>query len=154
MAISSLRSVALAGLLAVLLMTPATAIAGRDKEPEKDKPEKPRISLRADPGVGFTPVMAVLTGELTGIDPSDANFCHPAVTWIRLDPGDSEETASTLRQDPVCRHGEEETVVKTYFTRRFTLRRPGSYLFRLVLEGKDGTTLHSEYARVRVMRVQ
>lgn len=155
MPISPLRTAPLAGLLAVLLLLPAPGgAAGRDKRPDKDAPDKPRLTLRADPAVGFTPVMVVLSAGLTGVDPSDSNFCHPAVTWIRIDPGDSEETASKLRQDPVCRHGEEDALAQTYFTRQFTLGRPGPYLFRLVIEGKDGRTVRSDYARVRVMRVQ
>ena len=148
------RTIPLVGLLAAALLIPATLIAGRNKEPEQDEPGKPRVTLRVDPSVGFTPVVATLTGELQGVDPFDPNFCHPAVTWIKLDPGDSDETASTLRRDPVCRHGEEETLAKVYFTRQFSLRQPGSYLFRLVIEGKDGRLVSSDYARVRVIRVQ
>lgn len=144
-----------AGLLALLILVlPAALTAGKKKEPDPDEPRKPRINLRVDPSVGFTPVVATLTGELSGIDPHDPNFCHPAVTWVRLDPGDSEETASKLRQDPVCRHGKEQTEAQTYFTRQFSLQKPGAYLFRLEVEGKDGTTVRSDYARVRVMRVQ
>ncbi len=150
----SLRTAPLAGSLALLLLLPASTAVGGSKTPDKDEPEKPRLTLRADPSFGFTPVMAMLTGELTGVDQSDPNFCHPAVTWFRLDPGDSEETASKLRHDPVCRHAEDESIAKTYFTKRFTLSRPGSYLFRLVIEGKNGRTMRSDYARVRVMRVR
>ncbi len=149
-----LRTAPLAGLLALLLLIPASTAAGRDKTPDKDKPEKPRLTLRVNPAFGFTPVMAVLTGELTGVDPFDPNFCHPAVTWIRVDPGESEESASTLRHDPVCRHAEDESIATTYFTKRFTLSKPGPYLFRLVIEAKDGRTVRSDYARVRVMRVR
>ena len=45
------------------------------------------LRLVSDQSVGFAPVTAVLTGQLTGVDPGDANFCHAAVTWIRIDPG-------------------------------------------------------------------
>jgi len=151
---SPCRTASLAGLLALALLVPATPATAKNKEGDQDKRVKPGIKLRADPSVGFTPVVATLTGELTGVDPLDPNFCHPAITWVRLDPGDSEETASKLRQDPVCRHAEEETLAKTYFTRQFSLERPGPYLFRLVIEGKDGTIVRSDYASVRVMRVQ
>lgn len=140
--------------LSLLLLLPTASIAGNSKEAEKDQPGKPRLKLRVDPSVGFTPLEATLTGELRGVDPHDPNFCHPAVTWVRIDPGGSDETASTMRQDPVCRHGKEETLAKVYFTRQFGLHRPGAYLFRLLIEGKDGTVVTSDYARVRVMRVQ
>lgn len=148
------RSTAFAGLLVFLLLLTAAHGAAKGSKEDKDAPAKPGIDLRADPSVGFTPVVATLTGELTGVDPLDGNFCHPAVVWVRIDPGGSEETASRLRQDPVCRHGEEETQAKVYFTRQFSLERPGAYLFRLVIEGKDGTVVRSDYAGVRVLRVQ
>ncbi|HET6278837.1 MAG TPA: hypothetical protein VFG08_08645 [Candidatus Polarisedimenticolia bacterium] len=151
---SPCRTASLAGLLILVLHVPAAPTAAREKQGDQDEPVKLGVKLRADPSVGFTPVVATLTGELTGVDPLDPNFCHPAVTWVRLDPGDSEETASKLRQDPVCRHAEEETLAQTYFTRQFSLERPGPYLFRLVIEGKDGTMVRSDYASVRVMRVQ
>jgi hypothetical protein len=108
----------------------------------------------SNPAFGFTPATIALTGRLTGIDPADANFCHAAVTWIRIGPGHSEESASKIAVDPVCRHPEEETHVTTSFTKRFTLVRPGSHLFRLMVEGKDGTRIRSGYTKVRVLRVR
>jgi hypothetical protein len=36
----------------------------------------------------------------------------------------------------------------------FTLSRPGPYLFRVFIEGRDGRRITSGYAKVRVLRVQ
>jgi hypothetical protein len=143
--------IALPGLL---LLVAAPASHARDAVPDGSEARKPTIVLRADPTVGFTPVVAVLTGELRGVDRYDPDFCHPAVTWIRIDPGESEETATRTRQDPVCRHAEEQAMATVFFTKQFSLHRPGSYLFRLVIEGKRGRTVRSDLANVRVMRVQ
>ncbi len=154
MLIRASRPVLILTLAMLFLQTAAATPGGRDKGTGEKEPRKPKIKLRVDPSYGFTPVTAVLTGELRGVDPADPNFCHAAITWIRIDPGRSAETGSTLRQNPVCRHAEEETRVKTFFTKTFTLARPGYYLFRLRIEGKNGKRIESGYARVRVLRVQ
>jgi hypothetical protein len=145
-------SMALA-LILVAAIAPA-AEAGRKTKSRSEDQDKPRLRLIADPGVGFTPVTVVLTGQLTGVRRDDPNFCHAAVTWISIPPGHSEETASSVREDPVCRHPEEQTRVNTSFTKSFELYRPGSHLFRLIVEGKDHTRVVSGYTRVEVLRVQ
>jgi hypothetical protein len=125
------------------------------KPPRKDGGEdKPRLRLVADPAVGFTPVTAIFTGQLTGVGPRDPNFCHAAVTWIRIDPGQSEEAAFQIREDPACLHAPEEARAVTSFTKTFVLYRPGSYLVKLVVEGRDGTRVQSAYSKVEVLRVQ
>ncbi|MGH9748367.1 MAG: hypothetical protein ACRD6R_00385 [Candidatus Polarisedimenticolia bacterium] len=115
--------------------------------------EKPRLTLRADPTVGFTPVTTVLTGHLTGIDLKDPNFCHPAVTWLRIDPGQTENEGFRVREDPACVHPEGSSSVETSFSKTYALSRPGAYLFRLIVEGKDGTRVISGHAKVQVLRV-
>ncbi|MFQ5876948.1 MAG: hypothetical protein ACE5JH_04555 [Acidobacteriota bacterium] len=119
-----------------------------------EKKEKPRLKLSVEPAVGFTPVTALLTAHLSGVDPRDPNFCHAAVTWIRIDPGRTAEHASRIRRDPVCLHAEEDSRVPMFYTKTFTLRQPGSHLFKARIEGKDGKAIESGYARVRVLRVQ
>jgi hypothetical protein len=116
--------------------------------------EKPRLTLRADPAVGFTPVTTILTGHLTGIDLQDPNFCHPAVTWLRIDPGQTENEGFRVREDPACVHPDGTSTVETSFTKSYVLSRPGAYLFRLIVEGKDGTRVTSGHAKVQVLRVQ
>ncbi|OLD64735.1 MAG: hypothetical protein AUI47_04520 [Acidobacteria bacterium 13_1_40CM_2_68_5] len=115
--------------------------------------EKPRISLTADPAFGFTPVSVILTGHLTGVDLHDRNFCHAAVIWVRIDPGQTERDGFRIREDPACVHPPEEISVPSSFTKTFDLYRPGSYLIRLEVEGKDGTRVVSAYTRVEVLRV-
>lgn len=125
-----------------------------DDEGKKEKRGKPKLVLKVDPAVGFTPVIAFLTGDLTGVDPHDQNFCHASVTWLRIDPGRGEDEALRMRQDPVCLHAEEDSRVAMSHTKIFTLYRPGSYLFRLMIEGKDGKRVDSGYTQVRVLSVR
>lgn len=115
---------------------------------------KPKMALTADPAFGFTPVTVVLTGHLTGVDLHDRNFCHAAISWVRIDPGQTERDGFRIREDPACAHPDEEISVSTTFTKTFVLYRPGSYLVRLEVEGKDGTRVVSSFARVEVLRVQ
>lgn len=126
-------------------------------KPEKKKgpgKDKPKLVLSADPAVGFTPVTTILTGHLTGVDMRDPNFCHAAVTWVRIDPGQTEDSGFRIREDPACLHAPEEVSVETSFTRTFFLSRPGAYLVRLIVEGRDGTRVHSGFAKIQVLRVQ
>jgi len=131
---------------------PGKAVASKDK-PAAGK-DKPRLSLVADPAFGFTPVTVTLTGHLTGVDLKDRNFCHAAVTWVRIDPGQSERDSFKVREDPACVHPDEEISVADTFTKTFELYRPGSYLVRLEIQAKDGTRVVSSYTRVEVLRVQ
>lgn len=127
------------------------AAAGRDAAKDGGKP---KLRLVAEPAVGFTPVTTVLTGHLSGVAPRDPGFCHPAVTWIRIDPRMREENASRYHEDAACRHPPEESLAVTSFTRTLALEEPGSYLFKITLETADGRRVESAYTRVEVLRVQ
>jgi hypothetical protein len=157
MRVTSRRSLvaALGCLLLAIQATGAPDLA--EAKPEKEKKErdrKPRLSLSVDTAVGFTPVTATLTANLTGVEPQDANFCHPSVTWIRIDPGQTEDAGLRITEDAVCRHAPEESSATTSFLKTFVLYQPGSYLVRLVVQGKDGTRVESAYTRIQVLRVQ
>jgi hypothetical protein len=141
--------------LATGMALPAAAASRKDK-PARDKEDKdkPKLSLTADPAFGFTPITVTLTGHLTGVDLHDRNFCHAAVTWVRIDPGQTERDSFKVREDPACVHPDEEISVADSFTKTFELYRPGSYLIRLEIQAKDGTRVVSVYTRVEVLRVQ
>ena len=144
-------------LLAGAAASPAIGAARKPKPPagKSDEGEgKPKLALAADPAFGFTPVTVMVTGALSGVDQHDRNFCHAAVTWVRIDPGQTERDAFRTREDPACVHPDEEISVSTSFTKTFVLYRPGSYLIRLEVEGKDGTRVTSAFTKVEVLRVQ
>lgn len=141
-------------LLALLLaITPAGAGRQKDKEQPAGE-EKPKILLKPDPAVGFTPLTVVVSGLVSGLRRTDPNFCHAAVTWSLVWPGQREEDAQKVREDPSCLHGEDEVSVDLAYSKVFDLVRPGSYLVRLEIEGKDGTRIRSALARIQVLRVQ
>src|SRR5262245_14839737 len=140
--------------LAVAAVLSAAAAGHKEKKggAEEDK-RKPKLALRADPSFGFPPVNVTLTGHLTGVDLHDRNFCHASVTWVRVDPGQSERDSFKVREDPACLHPDEETSVTNTFSRTFELYTPGSYLIRLEIQAKDGTRVVSAYSRVEVLRL-
>ncbi len=148
------RSTWIAILTLALLATPAVSSSSHQKNREAEDRGHLRLRLTADPAVGFTPVTTILTAHLTGVAPTDPNFCHPAVTWVRINPGQTEDNASRYHEDPACRHPESESVATTTFTKTFDLYQPGSHLFKLVVEGKDHQRAESGYVRVEVIRVQ
>lgn len=144
----------LLGLALAGLPVPAVMARARKPTPPKEEVRKPKLRLLVAPAVGYAPVEAILTGELTGVDPRDANFCHAAITWIRIDPGQSEQEGLRVREAPACLHPKEEISVPTSFTRSYTLYHRGSYLFRLFVEGKDGTRIDSGFVKVTVLSIE
>lgn len=143
----------LAGLSALVLLDPAPGLARpRKSNAGEEEKGRPRLRLSVDRAVGFAPIKVVLTGELVGVDPQDANFCHAAVTWTRVDPGQTLEEGTRVRESAACLHPKEQIFVPTSFTKEYTLYAPGSYLFRLAVEGKDGKRLTSGYAKVEALR--
>jgi hypothetical protein len=156
-----LRSFRLLAVVIVLATLQGPALPGgaspalaSGKKSGGEASDKPRLKLVAEPSVGFTPVTTILTGTLFGVAPDDANFCHPATTWIRINPGQTEDTATRLHEDPACRHPESEAAATTSFVKSFDLEQPGAYLFRLIVEGKDHRRAESATVQVMVLRVQ
>jgi hypothetical protein len=94
-----------------------------------------------------------LVATLTGVESSDPNFCHAAVTWVRVDPASTPEKETRLTEAPRCLHDENELHVSTTFSKTFEISFPGSYLYRISVTGKDGKEIRSNYLTVRVLRV-
>jgi hypothetical protein len=143
---------------AILLGALAVGLAGgplgaAHKEPRQEGRKNPKIVLSATPAFGFPPLSVQLVATLSGVGDRDPNFCHAVVTWIRVDPGSAPETGTKLSEAPRCVHDEEEVAVVTSFSKTFDLYSPGAYLYRLIVEGKDGTQVRSNFVKVQVMRV-
>jgi len=149
------------GLLSLFLgfVTPGLLLAGAQKsraEMTPSQPESrktPKLSLTATPAFGFTPLAVQLMATLSGVTSRDANYCHAGVTWVRIDPGSSPETGAKMSERPRCVHSEDKIFVATTFSKSFDLISPGSYLYRVIVEAKDGTQIKSNFVKVRVLRV-
>jgi|GEM_PF-1942585 len=118
-----------------------------------DGARQPKLNLTATPAFGFAPLTVQLVATLTGIDPKDPNFCHAAVTWVRVDPGASPEKETRVTEAPRCVHDEDEPSVATTFSKSFDLYQAGSYLYRVSVFGKNGKEIRSNYMTIKVLRV-
>ena len=138
----------------LLLVVSSTIAFASGKSPESGEGKKgKKVILTASPMFGYAPLTVQLVATLTGVDPQDRNFCHAGITWIRVDPGASPENETRVSETPRCVHGEEEIRVATTYSKSFDLEFPGSYLYRVVIAGKDGSQIHSNFVTIRVIRV-
>lgn len=78
--------------------------------------EKPKLALKANPPMAFSPARIVVTGELTGIANDNQDFYCPAVEWEWGDGTKSEESADC---EPY-QAGKSE--IKRHFTTDHTYR--------------------------------
>lgn len=131
---------------------PEFAEAKKAPPPKEDHPS-PKLLLNGSPVYGFAPMNVQLVATLTGVESSDPNFCHAAVTWVRVDPASTPEKETRLTEAPRCLHDENELHVSTTFSKTFEISFPGSYLYRISVTGKDGKEIRSNYLTVRVLRV-
>ncbi len=150
---AALRSCMAGTALLILLLPGPAALAGRKDDSDSESRKSPKIVLSASPAFGFSPLTVQIVGTLTGVDRRDPNFCHAETTWIRVEPGTSPEKGSRLTESPRCLHGKGEVHVATTYSKTFDLYRPGPYLYQLLVTGKDGTEVRSNFVKVQVMRV-
>jgi hypothetical protein len=79
-------------------------------------PDKPKLALKANPAMAFSPARIVFTGELTGIANDNQEFYCPSVEWEWGDGTKSEESADC---EPY-QAGKSE--IKRHFTTDHTYR--------------------------------
>ena len=144
----------MAGTVLLLLLLLGLPIrAGSRDDPGSEPRKNPKIVLSASPAFGFSPLTVQIVGTLTGVDSRDPNFCHAETTWVRVDPGSNPEKSSRLTEAPRCLHKKDEVSVATTFSKTFDLYAPGPYLYQLLVTGKDGTQIRSNFVKIQVMRI-
>jgi len=126
----------------------ATPRARRDKEKEPAPPDGPAVHLMVAPRHGFRPLTVTLTGTLTGVEPSDPEFCHAGIEW---EARSASGLVTTSRNDPKCLHPPEQTAVQFSFTKVLTLNEAGTYVYRFILHKRDGDRIISNTQEVRVL---
>ena len=78
--------------------------------------EKPKLALKANPPMAFSPARIVVTGDLTGVADDNQDFYCPAVEWEWGDGTKSEDSADC---EPY-QAGKSE--IKRHFTTDHTYR--------------------------------
>jgi hypothetical protein len=120
---------------AVLLLVLAASLSAQknSKDTKAPEPQRPKLSLRAQPAIAITPARVVLTAELTGgADDFEEYYC-PTVRW---EWGDLSSSESALDCPP---YEEGKTQIKRRFTTEHRFEHAGSYkvFFRLKHGSKE-----------------
>ena len=124
------RTTAIGALAAIVC---ATLLAGPlAASPQgKDDKKKPKITVRASPQAGFSPLRIVLTAELKGGDSDHPDFYCPTIEWVW---GDDTRAQTTGDCDPY-------EAGKSEIRRRYTTSRifniSGEYRVEFRLKQKD-----------------
>jgi|SRR5262245_1819463 len=93
--------------------------------------KKPKISLKANPSMGMSPVRVVVTADLTGGSDDSEEFYCPAVEW---EWGDDTRSTNTADCDP---YEAGKSKIKRRFTADHTYRTSGEYQVQFRLKKKD-----------------
>ena len=93
--------------------------------------KKPKISVKANPTMGMSPVRVVVTADITGGANDDADFYCAAVEW---EWGDDTRSTNNADCDPY-EAGKSE--IKRRFTADHTYRTSGEYRVMFRLKKKD-----------------
>ena len=109
---------------------------------QNDK-DRPKLSLKASPKVGRSPMRVVLTAELTGGPDDYEEFYCPSVEW---EWGDGTESESTL-DCPPYEAGKSE--IKRHFTVEHVFKSGGNHTVAFRLKRRD-KVLASSTVQVQV----
>lgn len=125
------RTTTVVGALAAMACASLLSGSLSATSPDTDDKKKPKITLRASPQAGFSPLRIVLTAELKGGDNDFSEFYCPTVEWIW---GDDTRATTTGDCDPYV-------AGKSEIQRRYTVSRifntAGEYRVEFRLKQKD-----------------
>jgi hypothetical protein len=137
-----------ASALLVFALAGGSDLEARRGKKEEPSPDKPALRLLVTPRHGFRPLTILLTGELTGVELDDPQFCHAGIEWESRSPLGLDVRSI---EDPRCLHPPEQVNVDLTFTKMVTLHRVGLHQYRLILHKRDGERLLSNTQEVRVL---
>jgi hypothetical protein len=95
--------------------------------------KKPKVSLKANPAMGMSPVRVVVTADITGGANDNEEFYCPAIEW---EWGDDTRSTNTADCDPY-EAGKSE--IRRRFTADHVYRSAGEYRVQFRLKKKDKT---------------
>lgn len=120
-------------LLAAALLLPAAGGAPGASARAQDDDEKPSLSLRATPRVGFAPADILFVAELRGGADDFEDFYCASVEW---DWDDDTRSASTPDCDP---YEPGKSRIRRRFSTRHRFEYGGRYQVRFLLKKRDET---------------
>jgi hypothetical protein len=132
------RAVALA---AALLLSGASFGAAKEQKDEPGKGKRPKLDLRANPRMAFSPVNVFFTAEFMGGDDLEEYHC-PEIEWDWDDEGKSV-------QESDCEPWAEGTKIERRFSNDHDYRKAGTYNVKATFR-RSGRTIAQASVRVTV----
>jgi hypothetical protein len=108
-----------------------------------DKDKRPKLSLKANPSMAFSPARIVVTADVNGGADDDQELYCPTVEWEWGDDTKSDQSADC---DP---YEAGKTQIKRRFTTEHVYRMQGDYRIQLRLK-KSGKVVASASTNVKV----
>lgn len=134
--------------LVALVLLLAAAAGQAAATPPAQPPTPQDLYLRVSTHSGALPLELTLDAELRGVDIETVKHCS-----IRVDR--TYTMASGMKLDERKEHPcipEPDALVSAKFKRVLTLKEPGDYLLRIMLEPKDGKTIAGMTHPVKVYK--
>jgi hypothetical protein len=129
------RGITGAALLLVLAASLSAQKSGQKSgnDAKAPEPQRPKLSIRAQPAIAIAPARVVLTAELTGGSDDFREYYCPTVRW---EWGDLSSSESALDCSP---YEEGKTQIKRRFTIEHRFEHAGSFkvFFRLKHGSKE-----------------
>jgi hypothetical protein len=128
-----LRRFASAGAVCLALSAAAASRVAAQKSDAKESPEpqRPKVSLKAQPMIAISPARVVLTAELQGGANDYEEYYCPAVVWAWGDGTESENSTDCAPYEA----GKSE--IKRRFTVQHVFNRQGMYRVTFRLKRHD-----------------
>jgi hypothetical protein len=131
------------GLVATLAIVTFATTHASQEEPAR---ERPSLSLRATPPVGFTPLRVRFIAQLRGGDNDHPDYYCPSVVW---DWGDGTRSESSIDCDPYIAGVSE---IRRRYTAEHIYRDSGGFRMRFRLLQGDDDIVESTDIRIQVRR--
>ena len=128
-------------LAAALLLSGASFGAAKEQKDEPGKGKRPKLDLRANPRMAFSPVNVFFTAEFMGGDDIEEFHC-PEIEWDWDDEGKSV-------QESDCDPWTEGTKIERRFSNDHDYRKAGTYNVKATFR-RSGRTLAQATVRVTV----
>lgn len=99
--------------------------------PAADTPKRPKLSVKANPSMGISPVRVVASADINGGPDDFEEFYCAAVEW---DWGDDTRSTNTIDCDP---YEAGKSTIKRRFTADHVYRTSGEYRIQFRLKKKN-----------------
>lgn len=109
--------------------------AGAGSHPQAASVPRPDVKLRVSTHSGPLPLELTLSAELPGVTSEQFEACYINEEWTYKTPAG---TILNSKKDLPCVEPGAEIRLPATFEKTLTLKEPGNYLYRIVLQPREG----------------